>query len=377
MTLFHLFGFRIKADASWIILAVLITWSFADSVFPSRIENIPQVAYWIMGVSAAVGLFASIVFHEIGHALAARHYGIPIKDITLFIFGGLAHLEGEPKTPKSEFVMAIMGPVVSVVLGAGLLFGSRFLEDATGTTPLSVIMNQLGWINAILALFNMVPAFPLDGGRILRALLWGWRGNLRWATRIASSLGVGFGTFLLVLGVVSFISGNLVGGLWWCLIGMFVRSASKMSYQQLMVRRALEGEPIRKFMIDDPVVVSPGISLEELVEKFVYVYHHKFYPVTAGDRLVGCVHAREVKTIPREDWRSHTVSDIMYELTPENTADVNEDAMKVLGRMSGSGNSRLLVTEGGDLRGLVALKDLLRFLSLKMDLESGKSGKES
>lgn len=371
ITLFHLFGFRIRADASWLILAMLITWSFADGVFPARIENLPVTAYWIMGIIAALGLFGSIVFHEIGHALAARHYGIPIRNITLFIFGGIAHLEGEPKTPKSEFVMAIMGPVVSVVLAFVLLFGGHGLEASTGQTPLSVIMTQLGWFNAVLALFNLVPAFPLDGGRILRALLWTWRDNFHWATRIASNMGVGFGTMLIVLGVVSLISGGFITGLWWCLIGMFVRNASRASYQQVLVRGLLEGEPIRKFMVSEPVTVSPGTSLQDFVDNTANVYHHKIYPVTAGDRLVGCVHAKTMREIPPEEWPTHAVSEIMLDCTPENMADLNEDAMSVLTRMGKTGNSRLMVTENGALCGMVALKDLARSISSAVGQKSG------
>jgi CBS domain-containing protein len=227
-------------------------------------------------------------------------------------------------------------------------------------------------INTILAVFNMVPAFPLDGGRVLRAALWAWKGRLRWATRITAGIGSGFGIFLIALGVLSVLGGNFIGGMWWFLIGMFVRAAAQMSYQQVVVRQGLEGVPVRRIMSPEPVAVPPGITLAELVEDYIYRHHFKMFPVVDDNSLIGCVGLRDIKEVPRERWGMTTVSAVMRECSPDNTVRPDSDALAALTRMHQSGNGRMLVTENGALVGIVTLKDMLKFLSIKLDLETGE-----
>ena len=249
--LFNLFGFKVGIDATWFILAVLITWSLAEGVFPHYFAGLSEATYWWMGVAGALGLFISIVFHEFCHSLVARQFGLPIKGITLFIFGGVAEMSQEPENARSEFFMAIAGPLSSVVL-SGIFFLTYTAGKAVNWPgPVNDVLVYLGWLNIILAGFNMVPAFPLDGGRVLRSILWYAKGNLRWATRISSGFGAGFGLLLMILGVISFIGGNFIGGLWYFLIGIFIRSASQMSYRQLLVKNALSGEPINRFRSEE------------------------------------------------------------------------------------------------------------------------------
>jgi CBS domain-containing protein len=214
-----------------------------------------------------------------------------------------------------------------------------------------------------------LPAFPLDGGRVLRSILWGMKDNLRWATRIASGIGSAFGIALILFGALSVFMGNLIGGVWWVLIGMFMRSASQMSYQQLIVRRSLEGEKVRRFMVSDPVTVSLSISVEDLVEDYVYKYHFKMFPVVEDGKLLGCVTLNQVKEIPREERHKHNVRGLAKSCTKENTIGPDEDAMKALAIMNKAKSSRLMVVEGDRLLGVIALKDMLEFLSLKVDLE--------
>jgi Zn-dependent protease/sulfur carrier protein ThiS len=367
--LFNLLGFPIYVDATWLILAVLITWSLAQGLFPNYFPDLPPVTYWLMGAAGALGLFVSIVLHELGHSIVARSYGISIRGITLFLFGGVAEMEEEPRNARSEFFMAIAGPIMSLVLAVLFFVGQIVLMTLNGNTPVSGVIGYLALLNVILAVFNMVPAFPLDGGRVLRATLWAIRDDLRWATRISSGIGTFFGTGLIVLGVFAFIGGDFVGGLWWCLIGMFMRGASQMSYRQLLMRRALEGEPLAKFMHSTPVAVDSQTTIAELVENYIYRQHYKMFPVVDDGRLVGCVTTREVKDVPREEWETKRVSDILQPCGKDNTVSAREDAMRTLMRMNQTGNSRFLVTEGDRLVGVVTLKDLLKFLSLKMDLE--------
>ncbi|MFO7975449.1 MAG: site-2 protease family protein [Candidatus Hydrogenedentota bacterium] len=370
--LFRLFGFSVEADATWILLALLVTWTLASGVFPYYFDGLKTQTYWIMAAVGAAGLFMSIILHELGHSLVARRFGLPIKSITLFVFGGVADMEEEPANAKVELLMAIAGPATSIVLSL-VLFGASFaLSPGEGISPLQGVLIYLAWLNGILAAFNLLPAFPLDGGRVFRALLWAWRGNLRWATRFASQVGGGFGIILIALGVVSLFTGNVIGGFWWILIGMFMRSASQSSYRHLLVRRALEGESLRRFMRTDVVTVPRYISLRELVEEYVYKYHYKMFPVVEDDRVLGCVSTRSIRDIDREDWDSTPVGEIVESCTETNSIPPDEDPMKALSLMSKTGNSRLLVVEGEQLVGIITLKDILSFLSLKMDLEEGE-----
>jgi Zn-dependent protease len=287
--LFRLAGFQVGIDWSWLILAVLITWTLSVGVFPYYYPDLTPAIYWSMGVIAALGLFASIILHELGHALVARRHGLPIRRITLFIFGGVAEMEAEPERPAVEFWVAIAGPIVSFLVGLGCWLLLQTAGGAGAGVPAVGVLAYLATTNIILAVFNLVPAFPLDGGRILRAILWYWKGSLRWATRIASAIGGGFGILLIVLGVCRVLIGDFVGGMWWFLIGLFVRFAAQMSYQQVLTREALRGVPVRRIMTADPITGPPGITIAQLIDDHVYRHHRSMFPVADNGRLVGCV----------------------------------------------------------------------------------------
>lgn len=369
LKVFKLLGFEVNIDLSWIIIAVLVTWSLAAGLFPYLYPGLGRDTYWVMGVVGALGLFISIVAHEFCHSLVARKFGMPMKGITLFIFGGVAEMGDEPPTAKAEFSMAIVGPISSLVI-AGIFYLIYKAGVAGGwDTPVNGVLYYVAYINAILAAFNLLPAFPLDGGRVLRSILWGAKDNLRWATRVSSSIGAAFGIGLIALGILQFISGNVIGGLWMFLIGMFLRSAAQMSYQQLLVRKALEGESVRRFMNTHPVTVQDSITVEHLVEDYIYKYHFKMFPVMSDDKLVGCITTRQVKEIPREAWSRETIREAASQCSPENTISPDTDAIKALSMMTQSGISRMLVVDKGRLVGIVTLKDLLDFFSLKVELE--------
>jgi len=264
----------------------------------------------------------------------------------------------------------VAGPLSSILIGLAF-YGLLILGKIGGWgTPVNGVLGYLAAINGILAAFNLVPAFPLDGGRVLRSALWGWKKDLRWATRVTSNIGVFFGILLIAFGIFNFFSGNFIGGMWWVLIGMFLQSAAKMSYQQLLTRRALEGEPVRRFMKEDPVTVSPSTTVDSLVEDYVYRYHFKMFPVVEpSGRLLGCVTTKDVKEIPREEWAAKTVGEIARACNDENTIGTSEDAVKALSRMNSSGNSRLMVVDDGRLAGVITMKDMLKFLSLRVELD--------
>lgn len=368
VTLFKLFGFAVRIDLSWVFIAAMIVWSLSAGLFPGRYPHLSSTVYLAMGIAGALGLFLSIVFHELSHSLVARRFGIEINGITLFIFGGVAEMKNEPPSPRAEFLMAGAGPLSSLVLAGIALALRSALKDAAGIPVLGVLY-YLAWINAVLAAFNLVPAFPLDGGRVLRAILWGRSGNIRWATRVTSTIGSGFGTVLIILGVVSIIRGNTVGGIWWLLIGLFLRGAAGQAYQQLVLRRALEGEPVQRFMTSDPVTVDPGTYVRDLVEDYVYRTHHKLYPVVDDGQLQGCVTLAQVKQVPREKWDWVRVRDIAVGCSEDNTVGPGTDAMEALTKMRANGVSRLMVVEGQKLVGVLSLKDLMEFLSMKIELD--------
>ncbi len=366
--LFKLFGFEVRLDLSWIFIAVLITWSLGSGFFPYRYPGFSTFTYWVMGAVGAVGLFVSIVLHELCHSLVANAYGMPMKGITLFIFGGVAEMGDEPPSPKVEFQMSVVGPLSSIAIGF-VCYG-LFILGMRGAwlMPVNAVLEYLAAINILLACFNLIPAFPLDGGRILRSILWKVWKDIRRATRVASMIGAGFGYLLIAFAVYSLLVGNFIGAVWWFLIGMFIRGAAQMSYQQLILRRSLEGEPVSRFMKRDPVTVSPSISIREFVDDYMLHHHFKMYPVVEDGRLIGCITSQEVKKVPREAWPNTIVGEVATRVCAENSVGPDTDSVDALARMRKTGSSRLMITDGDRLVGILSLKDLLEFLSLKVEL---------
>jgi Zn-dependent protease/CBS domain-containing protein len=373
--LFRLLGVPISLDLSWLVILALLTWTLTN-IFGESVPGLTLPAYWAMGGGAALAFFACIILHELGHAVVARATGTRVRGITLFLFGGVAELEGEPESAGGEFLMAIAGPAVSALLaGAFWLLGG--LGAAPGWGPAAgAVLTYLAWVNAAVLVFNLVPAFPLDGGRVLRSALWGAMGNLRRATYWAALAGRGFAGLLIALGVLCFFSGHLAHGIWLGLIGLFLSDAARGGYEQVLVRQVLRGEPVSRFMTADPVVVPPSLDLRSWVEDYVYRHHRKAFPVVSGGRLEGLVTTAALADFPRADWPLHTVAEAMQRDLGAVSVPPDTDALAALGKMQGTGSSRLLVVDGERLVGIVSLKDLLRFLHLKLELEDEGARRE-
>ncbi|MFP4038096.1 MAG: site-2 protease family protein [Desulfobacteraceae bacterium] len=368
--LFNLLGFEVRVDLSWVVIAVLIAWSLSTGLFPLQYKGLSHQTYWVMGIIGAAGLFFSIIVHEFAHSVVARRHGMPMKGITLFIFGGVAEMGEEPPSPKSEFLMAIAGPISSFAIAVFFYLIQAAGKTAGLSQAVNGVMGYLALINGLLGAFNLIPAFPLDGGRALRAAIWHAKKDLGRATLISSRIGAGFGIGLILLGVLNVLGGNFVGGMWWFLLGMFLHGAARSSYQRLVTKGALEGMPVSRIMKRDPVTVDPSITVQYLVEELIYQYHHKMYPVMGPDgRLRGCVTTKDVKKVPREEWPQHTVQEIASECSEDNTVPFDADAAEALNRMQRSGNSRLMVTRDQRLEGVIALKDLMELVALKGELE--------
>jgi Zn-dependent protease/CBS domain-containing protein len=367
--LFSWMGFEVGIDPSWVILAVLVAWSLSAGYFPYTVADLPTSTYWMMGIIGALGLFASIVFHELCHSILARRSGLHITGITLFIFGGVAEMGEEPRSARDELLIAGVGPLSSFFMAALFYVIANLGAAFQWPEPVIAVLLYLSMINLILAIFNLIPAFPLDGGRMLRAALWHWKQNLRWATRVASTIGAGFAYFLFFVAVMQVLTGNFIGGMWMFLIGMFLLNAARMSYQQLVVRKALEGEPLSRFMSDDPVTVPLTATVQELVDDYVYQHHYKLFPVVENGDLSGCITTQKLKTIPRDQWRQMKVHDLMDSCNEANSISPDTDAVKALSIMQQNNASRLMVVQDQKLVGIVSLKDMLNFLSMKVELD--------
>lgn len=380
-------GIQIFADWSVVVIVFLVTFSLGAGVF--RLWHPEWSPALSMGVAflAALLLLVSVLTHELSHALVGRRSGMQINRITLFIFGGLAHLEHEPDKWTTELKMAIAGPITSLLLGgAFLLLAALFAPTVSAVEamdPLAILaamgptvtlFTWLGQINIILALFNLVPGFPLDGGRVLRAALWGATGDLRRATRYAAGAGRLFAAVLLAAGFammlgirVPFVGTGFVGGLWLVLIGWFLHNAAVLSYRQLLVRDSLEHIPVARVMRENVITVPDSLSVQKLVDAHLLPGEQRAFPVMGDDRFIGIVCLKDVRKVAREAWPHTPVREIM---TPANSIEMVQpagnaaDAMVALGRR---GVNQLPVVENGRVRGLVAREDLLKLLSLYGD----------
>jgi Zn-dependent protease/CBS domain-containing protein len=356
------FGIDIRIDYSWFVIFFLILWTLTVGVFPATRPGLDTGTYVAMGASATILFFISLLGHELSHSLVARSKGIPVEGITLFIFGGMAHTRMEFEEPGDEFLIAGVGPVSSfvfaalfwVIAWAGRQFGWPFaITDVAG---------YLAFINLILAIFNLFPGFPLDGGRLFRALVWKVTGDLRKATRIASTGGKIFGYALILLGALSLIGGNLIGGIWLIFIGWFVRTAAEASYTQYVLRRTLEGIRARDAMTPDPDTVAADLTLEEFVEAQVFRGRHHSYPVVENGEPVGLITLDRVRGVPREEWPQRSVRDAMAPASDALMARRDDSMATVLEKLGESKLRRVLVTHESRLVGILSQSDVARLV---------------
>lgn len=380
-------GIEIRVDWSLLVIFFLIANSLALGLFPGWHPDWGQALIWGTALGAAVALLASVLAHELSHALAGRALGIPIRRITLFVFGGIAQMEQEPPNWRAELGMAIVGPVTSAVLGVLFLLVAGFAvgpvepdlaDPARLFASLGVgatLMLWLGQVNLVLAAFNLVPAFPLDGGRVLRALTWAITGDLRRATRWASGVGQGFAWFLIATGVamtlgarVPFFGTGLLGGLWLAFIGWFLNNAAALSYRQLLIREALRDIPVSRLMLTQFATVPPNLSVSALVEAYLLPSEQRAFPVVADGRLEGMVCLREVRRLERAAWEATAVCDIMVPADKLAFARPDDGASEALAVLAGRNVNQLPVVEDGRVCGLVRREDILKWLALYADL---------
>lgn len=384
LNLGRVFGVEVRADWSLLVIVFLITFGLASGLLPAWHPEWNPVAVWITALAAALAFFASILAHELSHAMIARRNGLSVNRITLFMFGGLAHLESEPRSWRTELVMALAGPVTSLVLG-GAMFGLGLaltgrvdvdprapLEALRDVGPVATVLLWLGPVNVMLAVFNLVPGFPLDGGRVLRAVIWGATGNLREATRWASLAGQAVAMLLIAVGIamglglrVPIFGTGFASGLWLALIGWFLNNAALLGYRQVVVREALEDVPVERIMRTQLVRVSPETPVATLVNEQLISSGQRSFPVEEEGRFVGLVCTRDLLRSDRSTWDHATVRDVMIPAEKLATVSPHDAAANALSLLEGRNFSQLPVVDHGRLTGLVRREDVLRWLMLQ------------
>lgn len=279
-------------------------------------------------------------------------------------------MKQEPQSPKAEFLVAIAGPIVSIIIAACMYFISVLGQQTGWPIAVTGVATYLAIINAVIVIFNLVPAFPLDGGRMLRAILWWWKDNLAWATKISTQLGSAFGFVLIFLGIFSFITGNIFIGLWWMILGLFLHQAATYSRAQFYIKQELKDEKVLNFMTKNPVSISPDLTIKNFIDQYVYQSHHHLYPVTQGEQLIGYVSLREVKIVPHHEWETTTVRKIMVPLSQIQTLTPNTNILDVLNLFQQSDTTTLLVVdEQKQLVGILSAQDIFKLISIKLELE--------
>lgn len=352
-------GIPIRVHFSWLIVFGLITWSLSTFYFPEVAPDLPATSYWIKGVLTALLLFGSVAFHELAHSFVAMRYKISIESITLFIFGGVAQMKGELPHPKAEFRVAIAGPLSSFFLSVVFFFLSL---NATG--GIKSLFAYLAQINIIIGIFNLIPGFPMDGGRVLRSILWERKKNFFYATQKASGVGRKIAMFFIFFGIFSLFT-RMPGGLWLILIGWFLYTAAQASYQQSTLQESLFGVKVGDIMVTDLITVSPSLSLEEIVDGYFLRYGYGGFPVVEDGKYLGMITLKEIKDVPKNAFEHTRVKEVylnhkkQWEISPE------DEVIKALEQMIREDFGRLVIVEGDRIVGLITRNGIARYVQIK------------
>jgi Zn-dependent protease/CBS domain-containing protein len=386
----RIFGITVRIDWSWIFIFLLVTWSLASS-FGTVHQNWSVALRWGTAAGASIIFFVSVLAHEFAHSLYARSKGVPVSSITLMLFGGVSNIEKEPESAGNEFWMAILGPLTSLAIGVVLVVIVRVtagptqggsvanpIQAISHYNPLETLLAWLGSINIILAAFNMVPGFPLDGGRVLRSILWALTGNFRRATRYASWVGQGIAWVMIGTGIamvfgvqIPFFGSGLIGGLWLAFIGWFLHTAATQSYQQVVVHDILENVPVQQMMRRNPPTVAADSSVSTLVHEHVMGTDERGFPVLDGEKLVGMVTLQDIREVPREQWEQVMVRQIMTPVDQLETVAPNSDAADAMRMLQRRDVRQLPVLDGTRLVGMLRRQDLMRWLQMHSDSVRG------
>jgi Zn-dependent protease/CBS domain-containing protein len=387
-----LFGIPFRLHWSWFLAVFLIAWTLAAHFFP---QTLPELAgdrqlYWGLGLFAALGLFLSVLLHELGHAFVARRFGVSVRGIRLFVFGGVAELGSEPKKPSHEILIAIGGPAVTLVLiilydlGMALILANSdvhweidegILSNLQGGSHLAAgaagLLYYLGFVNTMVLIFNLIPAFPLDGGRVFRGVVWAITGNYLNATRVAGAVGIAFGWLLFISGFALAFSGNFFGGIWFFFLGMFLQNAAQASIAYAQLQQLFRGVRVAETMCRDPLTLDAGLSLAEAVDRYFLRHPYKAYPVVDGgadNAFRGMLTLRAVQERDRAEWDNLRVGDVVAAEPPLPALHPRMPVVQALRQLAETGHSRLPVLEDGALVGLLSRRDIMDFLEIRSGL---------
>lgn len=364
-------GVELRLDYSWFIIFALIAWMLAGHHFPMMNPGWPRATYWGIGLLASLLFFASVLAHELAHSTVSRALGVPVRDITLFIFGGAARLMREPQRPRDEFLIAAVGPLASLAIAAAFWVLSRL-----GGSPASPIFAAASWlasINVVLAVFNLLPGFPLDGGRVLRAIVWGATRSFEKATRVAVFAGRTLALFLMFWGVWQIFAGNPAGGLWIAFIGWFLDSAAARTLQDVALKDVLSGYTVRDAVMTDCPHVEPDMVLATVVDQKVLPSGRRCFPVVSDGALRGLLTLHRIKEVARDRWTTTRVEDVMIGREDLKTVRQTDPLAEVLDRMAGEDINQFPVMEDGRFVGMVARDSLLKFIALRSELGAWKA----
>lgn len=380
----RVFGIEIDIDWSLLFIFILIVWNLGTA-FSQLNPGWGTGLAWGAAIAAALLFFVAILLHELAHSLVAQSQGIQVRSITLFLFGGVADIQREPPSPKAEFLITIVGPITSFAIGVilSLLAGvnAHLIDTLAGTStalaglsPLSALLLWVGSINILLALFNLIPGFPLDGGRVLRSILWAIMGNLRRATQWASGVGQIVAWLFIVAGImmvfgaeIPILGSGLINGLWLAFIGWFLNSAALQSYQQVAIHDVLHGVPVARVMRSNPPTVPSSVSVSSLVHDYVMGTDDHAFPVVDSGQLVGIVTLEDIRSVPREEWDMRNVRQIMTPIDKLVVVAPDEDAADALDKLAKQDVHQLPVVREGQLVGLYRQRDILKWLHLQAD----------
>jgi Zn-dependent protease/CBS domain-containing protein len=353
-------GIEVRLSWSLVAVFVLIVWSLTDGVFPSQNPGLSHGTYLAMGIVAALLFLASILLHELGHSWVARREGIEVGSITLWLFGGVSEFKSRFGSPGAEFRVAVSGPLVSI--GLGVVF--VLIELANLPSSVDGVAAWLGYINLILAVFNLLPASPLDGGRVLHAALWRARRDFAWATRVASEIGQGFGYLFIALGLAMFVFQGSFSGAWLAFVGWFLLQGAKSEARYVATEQALGDSRVRDLMVRDPVTVDAESTISRFMDEVALAHRFTTYPVLEEGRPVGLLAFASVAAVPRSEWDARRVRDAMIPLDQVPLLTEDERAVDALAELSTPRANRGLVVDDGHLAGLLSITDLARALEV-------------
>jgi len=360
-----IFGIDINIDSSWLVIFILFSWVLSATYFPQKFHDWPRGLYWFIGVITSLLIFASVLVHELAHSLVALKQGEKVRGITLFLLGGVAQITEEPKKPLREFTMALVGPMASLLIAFLFLILSFILRGIS--EPLWASASYLAMINTVLAVFNLFPGFPMDGGRVLRSIIWKVTGNLKKATKIASKIGQGFAFFLIFVGILQILRANFLG-LWLIFIGWFLHSAAVRGYNQVMVEAMLRGVRAEDLMTKNFETVTIDLSVQSLVDDYILKKRERVFLVSDKGSLKGIVCLEDVKSTPSEKWAMTKVGEIMTPKEKLEAVSPDADGSQVLKSITAKDIHQIPVMEGEKIAGIICRSDILRFIQLRSEL---------